>query len=140
MEPRRGRCQEWRQDLQLWNLHAPARLEEGSTSVSYKLDKKFSTFQTGVSLDERSRFKEFKDFKGKDFKDFKKEPKGPRCQFTVYGDGNVLWTSGRIGSPDESDQCKDISINGVDVLKLEVTPFGPPMGMHAIWLDPSVNK
>jgi eukaryotic-like serine/threonine-protein kinase len=117
---------------------------EGPTSISCRLAKKFSTFQTEVSLNDTAGQGPQKD----DFKEKKKDffkKKGPEkggaasaCVFVVYGDGKELWRSGKVQSQADTQPC-NISVKGVEILKLEVNALDDPRGLHAVWLDPFVR-
>jgi hypothetical protein len=100
-------------------MHLPPE-EPQKTAVSYRLDKKFSTFNTSVSLNDGP----------------------PECDpmlFAVYGDGKLLWRSKPVASQEDTQSCMDLSVQGVDKLTLEVSGSGDERGTHAVWIEPSVT-
>ncbi len=102
-------------------MHPPLRAIGGSSAVTYRLEKKFKTFRGEVSLND-----------------------GPRSsdtplQFSIYGDGQLLWKSHAVRSQADAHSF-DVSINGVNELTIEVSCPGEPRGGHAVWVDPHVCK
>jgi hypothetical protein len=59
--------------------------------------------------------------------------------FLVYGDNKLIWQSKPIASTADTDFC-DVSIKGVESLRLEVKPTGEPRANHAIWFEPFLEK
>jgi serine/threonine protein kinase len=103
-------------------MHPPGEdLEGAPASLSYSLGKDYQTFLAEVSLGDESR--------GCD----------PPCKFSVYGDGKLLWQSRPVASQTDAQQCQ-VSVQGVDILRIEVVCPGPPGGAHAIWIEPRVVK
>jgi serine/threonine protein kinase len=98
---------------------APPHL--GAASISYSLNKKYARLQADVSINDGP----------------------PRSEspvtFAVYGDGKLLWQSQPISSQGQG-QSFSVSVEGVDVLTLQVTCEGEPRGAHAVWVEPQVTK
>jgi hypothetical protein len=91
-----------------------------TTSVTYRLGKQYRTFDTDVSQNDGP----------------------PPCDamvFVVYGDGKERWRSQEVTSSAQKQTCH-LAIDGVDLLKLEVLFTGSPMGAHAAWIEPYVEK
>jgi serine/threonine protein kinase len=97
-------------------MHPPPAWE-GPASLSYRLDGKFATFHTTVSIN-----------------DGPPRAASP-CTFTVRGDGKVLWQSRPVSTQADTQICA-VSVQGVDELKLEVSSAGDPRGAHAVWVEP----
>jgi hypothetical protein len=101
-------------------MHLPPQ-EPQTTSVSFRIGKRFSTFQTQVSLND-----------------------GPRdcapLTFIVSGDGKVLWRSHPVTSQADTQTCTGLSVKGVETLTLEVSGPGDPRGTHAVWIEPSLAE
>jgi hypothetical protein len=93
----------------------------GTVRVSYQLGKRFSTFNTAVSLNDGP----------------------PRCiplTFAVYGDGRRLWESKPVASQPDGQSCLKLSVWGVDRLTLEVRGQGDERGTHAVWIEPYLTE
>ena len=100
-------------------MHLPPQAPQ-KTEVSYRLDKKYRTFSASVSLNDGP----------------------PNCIpliFAVYGDGKLLWRSTPVTSQQDTQSCKNLSVQGVDKLTLQVSGFGDARGTHAVWIEPSVT-
>jgi serine/threonine protein kinase len=97
-------------------MHPPPGWE-GPASLSYRLDRKFSTFHAVVSIH-----------------DGVPRAASP-CTFTVRGDGRVLWQSVPVWTQADTQTCA-VSVQGVDELKIEVGCGGDPRGTHAVWVEP----
>jgi serine/threonine protein kinase len=102
-------------------MHPPFLPTGGRTNLGYRLDKKYRTFEAEVSLND-----------------------GPpqsdtRLTFSVLGDGQLLWKSQELWSQAQAQTCK-VSVEGVEVLTLQVDCPGHPGGAHAVWVEPCVVK
>jgi hypothetical protein len=87
-------------------------------SHSYKLDKKFQSFSTKVSLNDSSFGS--------------KEP----LLFTVFGDGKELWQSKPVRTQADP-QGITLDVKDVSILKLQVTIQGNDVGgAHGAWIEP----
>ncbi len=101
-------------------MHPPLEMP-GVTRLSYRLDKKFRSFEAGISIN-----------------DGPPESATPLL-FTVEGDGRPLWTSRPLRSQVDSQKCH-VPVEGVAVLTLEVNCPGDSHGAHAVWIDPCVRR
>jgi hypothetical protein len=93
----------------------------GFCGVKYRIDKDMNAFSASVALDDSS---------------------GPRnpVTFEVLGDGRSLWTSKRIQTKGEKQECS-VAIKGVSILELRTICNGPDSyGCHAVWLDPRLSR
>ncbi len=102
-------------------MHPPFGPEGGVTRLDYRVNQQFAMFAAEVSLND-----------------------GPPESFTalvfaVYGDGRLLWKSEPVRSQANRQTCR-VAIEGVEVLRLEVTCPGSSRGAHAIWIEPHVKK
>ncbi len=59
--------------------------------------------------------------------------------FTVVGDGQELWRSPRV-TRESGPTAFRIDVSGVQVLELRATAQGSHWGMHAVWIDPVIEK
>lgn len=59
--------------------------------------------------------------------------------FTVVGDGRELWRSKKLTRESGSEEF-NIDVSGVKVLELRATAQGSHLGMHAVWIDPVIEK
>lgn len=94
---------------------------DGPASVSYSLGKQYRTFEAQVSLNESS------------------SGSHSPIHFRVFGDGRLLWESKPVGTDNDTQDCK-VSVEGVDVLKLEADARGMAHGAHGVWLEPMLRK
>jgi hypothetical protein len=85
------------------------------------LDRKFSKFLAEVTLN--------------DGPDRSEAP----IVFRVFGDGKELWQSGPVVTQADGKKC-EVSVAGVNELKIAVTCGFPPKGAHAVWVDPRVVR
>ena len=100
-------------------MHLP-RGGEGVCSVSYRIDKQHRRFEADVSLNDGP----------------------PECiplSFTVFGDGKLLWQSKPVTSQADRQTCS-VSVEGVSVLKLQMTGIGDERGTHGVWIEPQLTK
>jgi serine/threonine protein kinase len=102
-------------------MHPPPP-QDGSVSVSYRLDKAYRVFNAEVSLNDTAP----------------PEAESP-LRFRVYGDGKVLWQSKPVSKQSDAQACQ-VSVKDVNVLKLEVTCAGSPRGAHGVWLEPHLER
>ncbi len=97
-------------------MHA-APPHEKPASVRYELNKKYDTFVARASFSDSS----------------------PRSNalivFSVYGDDERLWSSDKIDSQEQIEECR-VSVKGVSILKIMVEGRGDVGGAHCLWLDP----
>jgi serine/threonine protein kinase len=88
---------------------------------SFRINRKFSTFQAGVALNDNN---------------------GGRTdvpiRFVVRGDGKLLWTSHPIQQSGDRDECR-LDVKDISVLTLEVQCPGPAFAAHAVWVDPRLE-
>ncbi len=102
-------------------MHPQPRPGNTTARGSYRIDKKFATFHTGVALNDDN---------------------GGRTEvpitFAVLGDGKILWTSKPIHIAGESDECT-LNVKDVSVLTIEVRCPGPPRAAHAVWVEPRLE-
>ena len=87
----------------------------------YSLEGRFSRFRTDVCLND--------DVRG-----------APPMTFRVYGDDKLLWESKKPVTSQKDKQSCDISVKGVDRLRLDVICSGEPRAAHALWIDPRLKK
>ncbi|MBL8795076.1 MAG: protein kinase [Planctomycetia bacterium] len=103
-------------------MHPPPLLLGRYTSISYKLDKKYAVFRTGVSLLDAA-------------------PAG--CSpvfFAVHGDKKLLHECKPVATQHDA-QLFGLSVKGVDVLTLSVTTKGADIrGALAVWINPSLQE
>jgi hypothetical protein len=59
--------------------------------------------------------------------------------FEVLGDGKSLWKSKPVAQMKTKEEC-DVPLTGVEVLELRVHPQGDHLNVHAVWLDPRVER
>ena len=101
-------------------MHPPLRPSGGPASLSYKLGKQYGVFNAETSLNDGP----------------------PECDtpltFSVFGDGQLLWQSHPVRRQADADQCV-ISVQGVDILTLQVDCPGSPRSAHAVWVEPRVT-
>jgi serine/threonine protein kinase len=102
-------------------MHPPPREEGESTKLLYRLDRRYDTFASEVSLNDGPR-----------------QSESP-ITFSVFGDGRLLWSSREVRSQADTQTC-DVSVKDVEVLTLEVSCQGPPRGAHAVWIEPFVAR
>ena len=93
----------------------------GSASVTYDLDRDYSTFKTRVAVD-----------------DFSPGAASP-LTFKVFGDGQLLWSSEPVQKP-RRHQETTLDVKGVDKLEIRVEAKDSSQDGHAVWLDPQVFK
>lgn len=91
-------------------------------SVSYTLDKKYARFWSKVAVNDSVMEKNCQPF-----------------YFYVYGDGKELWHSPKMTKTGVVHVC-DISVTGVQQLKLLLYAAGSIRGTHAAWIEPSVSE
>ena len=77
----------------------PAPPFEAPASVTYKLEKQFRTFKTTAAINDTA------------------PPDHASVQFSVYGDGKLLWQSPRVRAQADATAC-EIAVAGVCDLKL----------------------
>jgi hypothetical protein len=102
-------------------MHPPPPELGETTRLGYLLGKQYRTFQARVSLNDGPH-----------------EAETP-VTFLVHGDGRLLWRSQAVRSRSEAQTCS-VSVQGVDVLILEVECPGDPRGAHAVWIEPHVVR
>ena len=98
-------------------MHLSPQGEDKKCAISYRLDQRYRTFSTEVSLND-----------------------GPKvCSpltFTVHGDGKVLWQSKPVASRADTQSCSGLSVTGIDKLTLELSGTGDERGTHGVWIEP----
>jgi serine/threonine protein kinase len=99
----------------------PAPPFERPASISYNLGRQYRRFVSQVSLNDTAA-----------------QAPSPLL-FSVYGDGKLLWRSEPVLGREHTQPC-DVSVAGVDVLKLEVTVAGDVRQAHAVWVEPWVER
>ncbi|MBC6906473.1 hypothetical protein DWB84_13505 [Saccharophagus sp. K07] len=92
--------------------HANSRIE-------YSLDGNYEAFRFRVGVNEDSR--------------------NGSMRFEVYGDGKLLWKSGRM-SGGEIEGEVILNIKGITKLTLVVNSLGPINSDHANWLNPVLRR
>jgi hypothetical protein len=102
-------------------MHPPPPGEGGAASLSYRLGGTYRTFHTEVSL-----------------RDGPGGSENP-VTFAVYGDGQLLWKSRPVVTQADLQTC-EVSVKGVDRLKIQVSCAGEPRGAHAVWIEPSLSR
>jgi hypothetical protein len=101
---------------------SPPHAGPKESSITYKLGKKFSTFQTEVTLNDT-------------FEDRSFTP----IIFSIYGDGELLWRSKPVESQQDA-QPVTVPVKNVELLKIEIACQSPEVrGAHAVWLDPRLK-
>jgi hypothetical protein len=98
--------------------------ESGAAFVTYRLGKKYDTFQATAGLRESSTGQRSETF--------------TPMTFSVIGDKKVLWKSRAIQRHGDGQPCS-VSVRGVDVLTLQVDCPGPSGEGWSIWVDPRVT-
>lgn len=94
--------------------------QDGHGFVRYALDSKFRTLVLKCSMPDGAA------------------PRG-NIQFSVIGDGKLLWWSRRVNKDKVVQNCQ-VSVRGVRVLELRVAAPENSYGATACWLDPFVLK
>lgn len=94
----------------------------GASQVTYKLNKRYNQFKTGVGLHDGGWMS------------------GSKVTFVVIGDGKTLWQFKPIGGRDDYPQECNIKCAGVDTLELQVTCTSLNSGVWPVWLDPQVSR
>jgi serine/threonine protein kinase len=102
-------------------MHPPPPDKGETTRLGFHLGKQYRTFHAQVSLN-----------------DGPPESETP-LTFLVHGDGRLLWQSREVRSQAQTQTCS-VSVQGVDVLTLEVVCPGDPRGGHAVWIEPYVLR
>jgi len=103
-------------------MHPPVPPNDGKpASLSYRLPKQVTRFKATVSLNDGP------------------ERANTPVTFSVYGDGKLLWKSKPV-TTQKDGQAVDISVQNVNVIKLQVICAGDPRGAHAVWIDPHVTS
>jgi hypothetical protein len=102
-------------------LHPPP-IPGAACSVSFRLGGQFDAFHTLVAIN-----------------DGLPHPAESPCTFTISGDGKTLWQSRPLRTPADAQEC-NVSVRGVDVLRIAVTCDGPPRGAHAVCVEPHLTK
>lgn len=103
-------------------MHGPPLREGGGPgSVTYSLGGKYRTFRATVSLNDGPRRAE------------------SPITFSVYGDGKKLWSTPRPVFSQDDEQSVELSVENVDLLKLEMSVQGAVHGAHAVWIEPRVS-
>jgi hypothetical protein len=102
-------------------MHPPHPGEGSAASVTYRLRGGFRSLHGEVSLNDG--------------------PPGSASPvtFAVYGDGRLLWESKPFSSQRDAQPC-EVSVQGVDRLKLEVRAAGDAHGAHAVWVEPYLER
>lgn len=86
-----------------------------SSSITYSLDKAYSVFHFQVGIDDK--------------------PNGGDVEYLVYGDGSLLWRSGRV-VPKTVSPVVEVDVSGVNRLELKVDELQDKYSDHANWLNP----
>lgn len=94
----------------------------GTASVSFALDRQYTSFTTAVSLNDSAPVS-----------------RSP-LTFAVYGDDRLLWESGPVQSEEDAPQKCTADVHGVNVLKLVVRTRGDERGTHGVWMEPQVRR
>lgn len=103
-------------------MHPPPPPHDNEpASLSFDLGRKFKNFAARISLND-----------GPERSDIP-------LTFSVYGDGKRLWQSRPLTTQEQTQDCA-VDVSQVQILKIEVRGDGPPLGAHAVWLDPIVTK
>lgn len=101
----------------IW-MHLPHE-EPKQCGVTFRLDGKYRTFQTRVSLND-----------------------GPSnsipLTFSIHGDGRLLWESKPVSSQADEQTSPTLNVQGVHRLRLSVTGTGDERGSHAVWIEPTL--
>jgi serine/threonine protein kinase len=101
-------------------MHPPPS-HKGAASITYRLGGQYQTFRGEATLNDGA----------------------PPCEsavaFLVYGDGKLLWKSRPMLSQGDGQICA-VSVQGVQLLKVEVVCAGEPHGCHAVWVEPFLAK
>ncbi|MBL8799457.1 MAG: protein kinase [Planctomycetia bacterium] len=101
-------------------MHPPPP-EDGSVSVTYRLDRAYRFFNAEVSLNDTAP-----------------EAESP-LRFRIYGDGKLLWESQPISRAAHGQPVR-VPVEGVNLLKLEVACSGSPRGAHGVWVEPHLER
>jgi hypothetical protein len=103
-------------------MYPPPLLLGRYASISYKLDKKYSIFRTGVSLLDGF------------------QPGCAPVTFAIHGDKKLIHECKPVATQDDAQRF-GLLIKGVDVLTLSVTTKGADnRGALAVWIEPSVQE
>jgi serine/threonine protein kinase len=100
-------------------MHPPPP-HEGVASISYRLGKRYRHLEAQASLNDSS------------------DGSASPLTFSVYGDGKLLWRSPPLLTRADTRTCA-VSLEHVDVLKLEVIAEGDIRKAHAVWIEPRVK-
>lgn len=103
------------------SMHPPSN---GSSIVKYRLNRDYMlyTAEMGLSDTENPFF-----------------TPGSPATFEVYGDGTLLWMSNPMQRITEKQACR-LSVEGVEILELQVHCSGSHSHVRAVWLEPYVLK
>jgi tRNA A-37 threonylcarbamoyl transferase component Bud32 len=102
-------------------MHPPMLPNGGNSSLGYRLDKGFSSFQGEVSLNDGPPASE------------------TPLTYTVRGDNQILWKSRPLRSQADAQKF-NVSVKGVETLTIEVDCPGHPHGAFAVWVEPQLTK
>jgi serine/threonine protein kinase len=102
-------------------MHPPPDFEGNLASITYRLGGEYRTFHAQVSLNDGVPQSE--------------QP----FAFAVFGDDKLLWKSKLLTTQADAQTC-DVSVAGVERLRIEVKGEGPSMGAHAAWIEPVLTR
>lgn len=102
---------------------APPHLGGGPSSITYRLNGTFRTFEADVSLNDGPPYSQ------------------TAITFSLYdGAGRRLWRSKPVTSQKDT-QHVSVAIENVDVLKLEIRCADEQVGgSHAVWIEPRLKR
>jgi hypothetical protein len=96
-------------------------MPQGPSQVTFALDRKYATFRGRVTQNDGPR----------------EGPESPMT-FTILGDGTVLWRSKPVASRKDA-QPFQVSVKGVQKLRLEVGCSGGIKAAHGLWFEPTLE-
>lgn len=102
------------------SMHPP---RNGHSTVSYQIDRNMKLFKSWAAYSDREHGGW--------------NPQTP-ATFVILGDGVCLWASNPV-PPGAMEACR-ISVEGVDVMELQVHCPGGNSHVRAVWLEPQLFK
>jgi serine/threonine protein kinase len=100
-------------------MHPPYGPSGGTSSITYRLGKKYESFSSQITLNDGPKLSE------------------TPIVFTVYGDDKLLWRSKPVRTQEDTQICQ-FSVKDVESLTIETQCLGDSRGAHAVWIDPMV--
>lgn len=67
------------------------------------------------------------------------ESQSAEVQFSVWGDGRLLWESPRVTDSEDSAPLIKVDVRGISLLNLKVNALGSDKSDHADWINPVIT-